>query len=141
MAMQEPNTNNEQNTQDILNGFNPAVNAYKQNNMNVNSQIKLIEMLYEGILRFNIQAKESIENNDIEKRVYWINRTTSIFGELINALDFKHGDISYYLDGLYRYQLQRLSEANIKNDPKILDEVNNVVKGLLEAWREENGRS
>ena len=140
MAIPQATKSNNENSNEASN-FNPAVNAYKQNNMNINSQIKLIEMLYEGILRFNIQAKESIEKNDIEKRVYWINRTASIFSELINALDFKHGEIATYLDGLYRYQLQRLSEANIKNDPKILDEVNGVVRGLLEAWREENGRS
>jgi flagellar protein FliS len=118
-----------------------AVNAYKQNNLNINSQIKLVEMLYEGILRFNIQAKEAIEKNDIEKRVYWINRSASIFSELINALDLEQdGTISEYLQGLYQHQLKLLTDANAEHKTEPLDEVNTVVKGLLDAWRESNGK-
>jgi len=62
----------------------------------------LIEMLYEGVLRFCSQAKRAIENNDIEKRVYWINRAINIFSELIVSLDAERGgEIAYYLEGLY----------------------------------------
>ena len=105
--------------------------------MGVESSEKLIEMLYEGILRFNMQAKRSISINDIEKRTYWINRSTAIFSELLNSLDFSaNGDISEYLDGLYSHQLYTLSEANLENSSDKIDQVNKVVKGLLEAWRE-----
>lgn len=114
-----------------------AYNTYAQNNMGVESSEKLIEMLYEGILRFNMQAKRSISINDIEKRTYWINRSTAIFSELLNSLDFSaNGDISEYLDGLYSHQLYTLSEANLENSSDKIDQVNKVVKGLLEAWRE-----
>ena len=114
-----------------------AYNTYAQNDIRVESPQKLVEMLYEGILRFNMQAKRSIALNDIEKRTYWINRSTAIFSELLNSLDFDiEGDISNYLHGLYSHQLQTLSEANIENSVEKIDQVNKVVKGLLEAWRE-----
>lgn len=114
-----------------------AYNTYAQNNVGVESPQKLIEMLYEGILRFNMQAKRSMGLNDIEKRTYWINRSTAIFAELINSLNYDaDGDISNYLDGLYTHQLQLLGEANIENNIEKIDQVNKVVKGLLEAWRE-----
>ncbi len=114
-----------------------AYNTYAQNNVGVESPQKLIEMLYEGILRFNMQAKRSISLNDIEKRTYWINRSTAIFAELINSLNFDgNSEISHYLDGLYAHQLQTLGEANIENSIDKIDQVNKVVKGLLEAWRE-----
>lgn len=115
---------------------NLAYNTYTQNNIGVESPEKLIQMMYEGILRFNMQAKRSIAENDIERRTYWINRSNAVFTELINSLDYRHGDIAHYLSGLYTYQLRLLVEANIANDSTKLDEVNNVVKGLLEAWKE-----
>lgn len=116
---------------------NVAYNTYAQNDVTVESPTKLIEMLYEGILRFNFQAKKAIEAHDVEKRTYWINRSSNIFTELMSTLNFERGDISYYLQGLYGYQLQTLAEVNINNDAEKLDQVNQVVKGLLEAWKEE----
>ena len=118
-------------------GNNLAYNTYAQNNVGIESASKLIEMLFEGILRFNVQAKHAMKNGDIEKKTYWINRSTAIFTELINTLDFDQGDISHYLNGLYSHQLQQLALANVENSPEKLDEINQVVKGLIEAWRDE----
>ena len=115
---------------------NLAYNTYAQNNVGVESPYKLIEMLFEGILRFNTQAKKAMQDEDIEKRTYWINRSSAIFTELINTLDFTQGDIAHYLNGLYTYQLQLLSLAGSEKNSDRLDEVNQVVKGLLEGWRE-----
>jgi len=115
---------------------NLAYNTYAQNNIGVESPEKLIQMMYEGILRFNMQAKRSILDNDIEKKTYWINRSNAVISELINILDYKQGDISHYLSGLYTYQLRLLTEANIYNDSTKIDEVSQVFKGLLDAWKE-----
>ncbi|MCD8544633.1 MAG: flagellar export chaperone FliS [Sulfurospirillum cavolei] len=116
---------------------NLAYSTYSQNNVAIESPEKLIKMLYEGILRFASQARKAIEDQDIEKRTYWINRTSAIFAELIHSLNYDGGQIAYYLRGLYTYQLQLLSEANLKNDTTKLDEVINVARGLLEAWKDE----
>lgn len=114
-----------------------AYNTYAQNNIGVESPQKLIEMLYEGILRFNMQAKRAIAIDDIEKRTYYINRSTAIFAELLNSLSYDgDGVIAEYLNGLYAHQLQILGEANLENSIAKVDQVNKVVKGLLEAWRE-----
>ena len=116
---------------------NTAHNIYAQNNVGIESPAKLIEMLYEGVLRFNAQAKKSIKDVNIEKRVYWINRSTAIITELISVLDKDQpGDITEYLEGLYNYEIQLLSDANNESDISKLDEVSNVFKVLLEAWRE-----
>ncbi|MDQ1338777.1 MAG: flagellar secretion chaperone FliS [Campylobacterota bacterium] len=115
---------------------NVAHNIYAQNNVGIESPAKLIEMLYEGVLRFNAQAKKAIKDGDIEKRVYWINRSIAVVTELIAVLDMKAGRIAQYLEGLYNYEIQLLNEANLKKDTEKLDEVSNVFKGLLEAWRE-----
>jgi len=117
---------------------NLAYNIYAQNNVNVESPVKLIEMMYEGILRFNMQAKKAIMDNDIEKRTYWIKRSSAILIELINTLDASQGQIAEYLEGLYTHELQELGLAGVENDPSKIDGVNVVVRGLLDAWRETN---
>ncbi|MDX1295667.1 MAG: flagellar export chaperone FliS [Sulfurimonadaceae bacterium] len=116
---------------------NLAYNTYAQNNASIESPHKLIEMLYEGILRFNVMIKKAIADDDTEKRAYWTNRCTAIFSELISSLDYSQGDVAHYLNGLYSYQMKLLFEASLHNDATKIDEVNQVVKGLLEAWREE----
>ena len=80
-----------------------------------------------------------MEAGDIEKKVYFINRTTDIFTELLNTLDYERGgDVATYLTGLYMHQIKLLTQANVTNDTQKIDIVINVAKGLLEAWREVN---
>ncbi len=117
---------------------NLAYSKYTENNISIESRERLIEMLYEGILRFNFQAKKAIENKDLEKKSYWINRSVDIFIELINSLNFEGVKLAVYLNGLYLYQIKLLSKANMKNSTEEINTVNRVVKGLLEAWREIN---
>ena len=115
-----------------------AYSAYTQNSINVESPIKLVEMLFEGILKFTAQAKSMLED-DIEKQVYWINRTIDIFSELISSLDYsgEQKNLAEYLNGLYTYQIKLLTEANVECETEKLDIVLKVAKGLLEAWRED----
>ncbi len=115
---------------------NTAHNIYAQNNVGIESPAKLIEMLYEGVLRFNAQAKKAIKDGDLEKRAYWTNRSVAIITELISVLDYKDGNVAHYLGGLYDYQIQLIFSASIENSSVKLDECSNVFKALLEAWRE-----
>lgn len=116
---------------------NLAFNAYSQNQVGIESPQRLVEMLYEGILRFCSRAKHAIRNEDIEQRVYFIKRTTAIFIELINNLDYeKGGEVAHYLSGLYTREIQLLSLANLENNEERINEVIHVTKCLLEAWRE-----
>ena len=116
---------------------NVAYATYSQNNISVESPEKLIEMLYEGILRFASLAKRAIETKNLEKKSYWINRTTAIFSELLCSIDYSEGDTSHYLTGLYLHQIKCLSVANIENDASKIEEVLHVTKELLQAWKEE----
>ncbi len=114
-----------------------AYNTYVENSVGIESPSKLIEMLYEGVLRFNAQAKKAIKDKNIEKKIYWLNRSVAIVTELVAILDMKQdGTIAKYLEGLYNYEIQLLMEASLDGNIEKIDEVTNVFKGLLEAWRE-----
>jgi len=116
---------------------NAAHNIYAQNNVGIESPHKLIEMLYEGVLRFNAQAKKAMKDENLEKKIYWTNRSIAIITELINVLDMNQkGDISAYLYGLYNYEIQLLTKASLDNNIEDIDEVSHVFRTLIEAWRE-----
>lgn len=117
-----------------------ALNAYAQNAARIESPEKLVQMLFEGILRFTAQAKKAIEDGDIEKKVYWLNRSIDIFAELINSLNYeKGGEVANYLNGLYSHQIYLLSTANLENTTGPLDTVMSVTKGLIDAWKDVTG--
>ncbi len=121
---------------------NNLINRYNQLNMNVENPAKLILMLYEGALRFANFAKKAINEENVENKAKYINKTIDIFVELINSLDFeKGGDIAYYLNGLYAYQIELLTKANAENKTEYIDQVIHVIKELIEAWKEETGVS
>ena len=114
-----------------------AYQTYSQNNININSNDKLVLMLYEGILKFTTFAKKAIQVGDVEKRVQWINRSIDIFSELSNTLNIKEGgEVAEYLQGLYNHQIVVLTRANIENNEEHLDTVIRVARGLMDAWRE-----
>jgi len=115
---------------------NLAYNIYTQNNIEIESPEKLIAMLYEGVLRFNAQAKKALKDGNIEKKIYWLNRSIAVITELVATLDMEQkGTIAKYLEGLYNYEIQLLMEASMDSDIAKIDECTNVFKGLLEAWR------
>ncbi len=117
-----------------------ALNAYAQNAARIESPEKLVQMLFEGVLRFTAQAKKSIEDGDIEKKVYWLNRSIDIFAELINSLNYeKGGEIANYLNGLYSHQIYLLSTANLENSTEPIDTVITVTRGLIDAWKDVTG--
>ncbi len=116
---------------------NRAFEAYSQNQTGVYSPQKLIEMLYEGLLKFTSLAKRAIEENDTEAKAKWINRSNDIFIELINSLSNDGSQMTAYLSGLYMHQIKALNQANIKNSTQELDTIIHVVRVLLETWKEE----
>ncbi|HIO91050.1 MAG TPA: flagellar export chaperone FliS [Campylobacterales bacterium] len=116
-----------------------AINAYAQNHAATTSPEKLIEMLYEGLLRFTTLAKRAIEAKDNEAKAKWLSRSSDIFIELIGSLKADGSEMTAYLTGLYIHQIKSLNEANITNSTKELNTIIHVVKVLLETWREETG--
>ncbi|MCK5294228.1 MAG: flagellar export chaperone FliS [Arcobacteraceae bacterium] len=116
-----------------------GIEVYNQQAAVTEDPYMLILKLYEGLLKYLSFVKDAIENGDIEVKFEYINKSIAIFDELRNILDFEGGDISYYLDGLYLYQIETLFSAGIDNNLTSIDQVSKVVKGLIEAWKEETG--
>ena len=92
-------------------------------------------MLMEAGLDRIAQAKGAIERKDIPAKGLLIGKAIEIIGGLREGLDMeKQAEALAHVDNLYVYLMKRLAEANIKSDPKILDEVSGLLTTVKEGW-------
>ena len=97
--------------------------------------VRLIIMLYDGVLRFNSLASAAIAGKDVSGRNHYINRSTAIVCELLTALDMERGgDIALKLSSLYDFCVRQLNSANAGNDGAALESVNRVISELRGGW-------
>lgn len=97
---------------------------------------KQIDMLFEGALKFLVQAKVAIEHNNIEGRTHNINKASDIVFALNDYLDFeKGGEISENLSSLYDYIIRRLVDANREASIQACDEVMGLIVEVRMGWQ------
>ncbi|MEW6709210.1 MAG: flagellar export chaperone FliS [Candidatus Riflebacteria bacterium] len=118
-------------------------NAYNQNAAYRKTQIEtaspemLILMLYDGAIKFIGQAEIAFEDKNIEQISNMLLRIQAIFTELLTALDKeKGGEIAVNLERLYVFFLEQLSEANVKKDPKPLQDIKPLIINLRNTWEQ-----
>lgn len=112
-----------------------AHNAYKQNSVTTASPGELTLMLYNGCLKFLTIAKKAMLDKNIEAKNTNLQKAQAIITELMVTLDM-NVPISKEIQPLYDYMNRRLLEANIKNDPAIIDEVAGLVTEFRDTWKE-----
>jgi flagellar protein FliS len=115
-----------------MNGY---TNQYMANSVNAASPEQLMLMLYDGAIRFISLGIQAIENGQIDKRAYYINKTSAIVSEFAATLDHSMDPkLAEDLDALYGYMLRRLLEANLKNTSEPLQEVKKMLSDLRTTW-------
>ncbi|UZJ62071.1 flagellar export chaperone FliS [Pseudomonas sp. KU26590] len=96
---------------------------------------RLVQMLMEAGLDRIAQAKGAIGRKDIPAKGLLIGKAIEIVGGLREGLDMEKQAVALaHVDNLYVYLMKRLAEANIKSDPKILDEVSGLLTTVKEGW-------
>lgn len=124
----------------MFGSMNSGANAYAKVGVETGvaaaSPHKLIVMLFEGAMVTISTAIQHMQAGDIAKKGEAISKAITIIDEGLRAsLDKKvGGEIALNLDALYEYMSTRLMIANMKNQPKILEEVYQLLKGLKDAW-------
>ncbi len=112
---------------------NKAYSTYQANSITTSKPEELTLMLYNGLMRFVMQAQKSIETQDMAKAHDDIVRAEDILLELQSTLDMQY-EISHNLFQLYDYLYRRLVDANVKKDPEILKEVLRFATELRDTW-------
>jgi flagellar secretion chaperone FliS len=109
--------------------------AYQNNSVNTAAPGELTLMLYNGCLKFLHIAKQAIIDKNIELKNTNIQKSQAIIHELMVTLD-TNVEVSKNLLSLYEYINHRLTEANIKNDLSILEEVEGYVTDFRNTWKQ-----
>lgn len=113
-------------------------NAYAQYNNNkimTASPAELTLMLYEGAIKFCNIAIDAVERKDVQKAHTNIVKVGKIIDYLRSTLDMKYR-VAQDFERMYIYISKRLTEANIKKDKDILEEINGHLHAVRDTWKE-----
>lgn len=110
-----------------------AHNTYKESSIFTASPEELTLMLFNGLVRFIMQAQKAIEDKDVQKAHESIVRAEDIIAEFQATLDMQY-ELSEGLALLYEYMHRRLVEANMQKDMGILEEILGLAKDLRDTW-------
>jgi flagellar secretion chaperone FliS len=111
--------------------------AYQNSDVETADRGKLLLMVYDHSIKWCSKAIDAINSNQIEARTKAIFKVQDGITELMCSLDFERGgEIANQLRNLYDFYNRHLSEANIKNDVKRVEEVQEMLISLRNAWDE-----
>ena len=114
-----------------------GLGRYQDMKVQTASPAQIMIMLYDGSIRFSLQAKKKIEEKDFEGKGVFISKTQAIIDELMNSLDFNIApELCTNLQQLYIYINERLTHANIKMEAEAMDEVIELLNTLRDGWKQ-----
>lgn len=117
--------------------YQKVANSYKQTNFHTANPMKLVIMCYEGAIGSLKLARKLYAAKDYEGKAKALQKSFDIINEINTSLDLeKGGDIARNLRSLYLYMMKTLTEADLKRDLGMFDEVIRMLTELEAAWKE-----
>ena len=117
-----------------------SANAYR--NVGVETAVtgadphQLVKLLYDALLQSLGAASLAMQVNDVPGKGKAIGKAVRLIEEGLKAglNEAQGGELAANLRGLYDYCTLILTEANLKNDGKKVDEVISLMQPLAQAW-------
>jgi len=112
------------------------IDTYQNNAITTQSRGGLIVMLYDGAIKALRQAITALEDGNIAAKGECIGKAMDIIIELSSVLDMEAGgEIASDLRRLYDFMVFHLTQANVKNDPKMIGEVIALLEDINQGWK------
>ncbi len=112
-----------------------AYAQYNNSKIMTASPAELTLMLYDGAIKFCNIAIVAVEQKDIEKAHNNIVKTERIIDYFRQTLDMKY-EVAQDFERVYSYLGYRLTQANIKKDREILEEVGQHLHTMRDTWKQ-----
>lgn len=94
-------------------------------------------MLHDAAIQFMNKAKIAIGQKNIQEAHNNLMRTQDIFNEFLNTLNPEpNPELAKHLTLLYRFLINQLIEANIKQQTEPIDVVLRYTKDLKQTWEQ-----
>ena len=111
------------------------VKGYQAADVTTADRIRIVILCYEGCIANTSRAQEEMRKGNVAEKGLYLNKATAIITELINTLDQERGgEIAERLELLYRFVLHTFTQANLKQDPGLLDGALRVLRELKDGW-------
>lgn len=125
----------------VTSGANAYAKVSVETGVAAASPHQLIVMLFDGALVAVSNAASQMKSGNIADKGQSISKAISIIENGLRASLDKNagGNIAGNLDALYEYMCTRLVQANLKNQPEMLDEIHGLLKDLKQAWESIGG--
>ena len=118
----------------------PPQDAYLESKILTADPLELVRLLYRAARDATRRASAHLAAGRIAERSREICRALAVLTELCASLDHtRGGSLSRSLAELYDYMQRRLLEANLRQKPEPLTEVESLLATLLEGWERAAG--
>lgn len=123
-----------------------SANAYKTVGLETSvtgaNPHQLVSLLFDALQQSLASAKIAIQNGDIPAKGRAISRAVRILEEGLKAsLDAdRGGDLAVNLRSLYDYCILKTTEANLRNDAAMVDEVIRLIHPVSDGWNQIRGQ-
>lgn len=109
--------------------------AYQNNTVNTSTPGELTLMLYNGCLKFIQQAKNALDNGNIQEMNTSAQKAQTIISELMLTLDTSY-PVSKNMLILYEFANSRLIDGNIKKDSAMFEEASAIITEFRDTWKQ-----
>ncbi len=110
--------------------------AYRKGEVLAATPAQLVVLLYDGARRFLRKAAVAMRAGEVEMAHQWLRSAERVIAHLDGTLDYDQGDLPQHLHSLYEFHLAHLKIARRSQDPGKIDEVNELLGELRQAWAE-----
>lgn len=102
------------------------------------SQQQLVTMLFDGALNALVRARLFLQDGNLEGKGLSLSKAINIIDNGLKVgIDETSGDeLTQNLLALYAYMVRRIFQANLHNDIGAIEEVENLLRNIADAWKE-----
>ncbi|MCE0812602.1 flagellar export chaperone FliS [Buttiauxella sp. S04-F03] len=102
------------------------------------SQQQLVTMLFDGALNALVRARLFLQDGNLEGKGLSLSKAINIIDNGLKAgIDESSSDeLTQNLLALYSYMVRRIFQANLHNDISAIEEVENLLRNIADAWKE-----
>lgn len=111
-------------------------NPYLRDAVLTASPEQLQLMLYDGCIRFSLQARDAIEQKDHETSYEKLTRAQHIIMEMQNGLNYDvNRELCERVASIYTFLYNKLVDACVNRDVNMIDDALKVLRIERETWQ------
>ncbi|RKQ38287.1 flagellar export chaperone FliS [Enterobacter sp. R1(2018)] len=102
------------------------------------SQQQLVTMLFDGALSALVRARLFLQDGNLEGKGLSLSKAINIIenGLKVGIDETSSDELTQNLFALYAYMVRRLLQANLRNDVSAIEEVENLLRNIADAWKD-----